>query len=124
MIVFFDQKFGNRKYPHLSFAILAILHLGLLRISPQHRYIVQTSLPSFSSFFLCCYLFLHFSVFRSCSFQSFFSCALLSLSSTFYLYPLSFFAHPLLSLSVLLCLSSTFFLAAFYLSPLTSLFII
>ena len=32
-------------------AILAILHLGLLRISPQHRYIVQTSIPSFSSFF-------------------------------------------------------------------------
>ena len=29
-------------------AILAILHLGVLRISPQHRYIVQTSIPSFS----------------------------------------------------------------------------
>ena len=31
------------------FAILVILHLGLLRISPQHRYIVQTSILLFSS---------------------------------------------------------------------------
>ena len=28
-----------------------ILHLSLLRISPQHRYIMQTSIPLFSSFF-------------------------------------------------------------------------
>ena len=32
-------------------AILAILYLGLLRISPQHRYIMQTSILPFSSFF-------------------------------------------------------------------------
>ena len=63
--------------------------------------------------------FLHFSLFRSYSFQSFFSCVLISLSSTFYLSPLCFFAYPLLSLFVFLCLSSTFFLAVFYLSPLT-----
>ena len=37
------------------FAILAILHLGLLRISAQHRYIVQTSNPLFSSFFVAIY---------------------------------------------------------------------
>ena len=62
--------------------------------------------------------FLHFSLFRSYSFQSFFSCVLLSLSSTFYLSPLSFFAYPLLSLSVfLVCLLLSFFLAAFYLTP-------
>ena len=34
-----------------TFAIFAILHLGLLKISPQHRYAVQTSISSFSSFF-------------------------------------------------------------------------
>ena len=62
---------------------------------------------------------LHFSLFRSYSFQSFFSCVLLSLSSTSYLSPLSFFAYPQLSLSFFLCLSSTFFVGAFYLSPLT-----
>ena len=40
--------------------------------------------------------FLHFSYFRSYSFQSFFSCVLISLSSTFYISP------------VFLCISSTF----------------
>ena len=89
-------------------------------------------LKSVVFFLLCCYLFskwnifLYFSLFRSCSFQFFFSCVLLSLSSTFFLSPLSFFAYPLLSFSfcLFLCLSSTFFLAAFYLSPWLSLFII
>ena len=33
-------------------AIFAILYLGLFRISPQQRYIVQTSDPPFSSFLL------------------------------------------------------------------------
>ena len=37
--------------PKPKFAIFAIFHLGLLRISLQHRYIVQTSVRSFSSFF-------------------------------------------------------------------------
>ena len=36
---------------YLFVVTLAILHLGLLRISPHHRYILHTSLPSFSSFF-------------------------------------------------------------------------
>ena len=67
--------------------------------------------------------FLHFSLFRSYSFQSFFSCVLLSLSSTFYLSPLSFFAYPLLSLSVfLVCLLLS--CSAFYLSPLALTFFV
>ena len=61
--------------------------------------------------------FLRFSLFRSYSFQYFFSFVLLSLSSTFYLSSLFFFAYPLLSFSVFLCLSSTFFLAALSLYP-------
>ena len=110
----------------MFFAIFAILYVSLFRISPQHRYIVKISPPSFSSFFplllsilLMKHIFLQFSLFRSYSIQSFFSCVLLSLSSPFYLFPLPFFAYPLLSLSVFLCVSSTFFLAAFYLFPMT-----
>ena len=62
------------------------------------------------------HIFLHFSLFRSYSFQSFFSCVLLSLSSTFYLSPLSFFAYPLLSLSVfLVCLLLSFLLPSIFL---------
>ena len=69
------------------------------------------------------HIFLHFSLFRSYSFQSFFSCVLLSLSSTFYLSPLSFFAYPLLSLSVfLVCLLLS--CSAFYLSPLALTFFV
>ena len=88
--------------------------------------------------------FLHFSLFRSYSFQSFFSCVLLSLSSTFYLSPLSFFAYPLLSLSPsvsffaclllsfssdfvyhLICLSASISFFAFYFpSWLSSTFIL
>ena len=99
-------------FTRYGFEILAFFHLSLLRISPQHRYIVQTSLLSFS--FLLSF-FLHFSLFTSYFFQSFFSSVLLSLSFTFYLPPLSFFAYPLLSLSVFLCLSAIFFLTAFFL---------
>ena len=62
--------------------------------------------------------FLHFSLFRSYSFQSFFSCVPLSLSSTFCLSHLYFFAYPLLSPSVFLaCLLLSFFIAAFCLTP-------
>ena len=60
--------------------------------------------------------FLHFSLFRSYSFQSFFLCVLLSLSSTFCYSPLSFFAYPLLSLSVfLVCLLLSFLLPSIFL---------
>ena len=53
------------------------------------------------------------------SFQSFFPCVLLSLSSTFYLSSLYVFLSISSTFSFCLCLSFTFFLAAFYLSPLT-----
>ena len=67
--------------------------------------------------------FLHFSLFRSYSFQYFFSCFLLPLSSTLYLSPLSFFAYPLLSLFVfLVCLLLS--CSAFYLSPLALTFFV
>ena len=36
--------------PWIVLVILVILHLCVLTISPQHRYIMQTSLPLFSSF--------------------------------------------------------------------------
>ena len=59
---------------------------------------------------------LYLSHFRSYSIQSFFSCVLLSLSSTFYLFPLSFFAYPLLSLPVfLVCLLLSFLLPSIFL---------
>ena len=84
-------------------------------------------IPSFSSFFplllsilLVKHTLLHLSFFRSYSFQSFFSCVLISLSSTFYPSPLSFFACQSSTFSFCFsCLCSTFFITAFYLSPLT-----
>ena len=106
--------------------ILSILHLGLLRISLQHRYIIQTSIPSFS--FLCCYLFSKWYIYF---FILFFSdpilfCLFLFLYTTFpVFYFLSFFSICLsisstlsFSFCLFVCLSSTFFLAVFYLSSL------
>ena len=88
--------------------VLVILHLGLLRISLQHRYIVQTSLPPFLPSFLFCYLFskcnIHFFIlFFSdptlfCLYFPVF-CFPCLLRNTFLL---SFFACPLLSLPVFL----------------------
>ena len=69
----------------------------------------ETYISSFQSFQI-----LFFSV-------SFFSCVLLSLSSTFYLSPVFLCISSNFSFffSLFLYLPSTFFLAAFYLSPLT-----
>ena len=93
--------------------ILAILHLGLLKISPQYRYIVQASIPSFSFFFplllsslsviilvfsnpilFCFFLFLYstFHVFYFLSFSSVFLC----ISSTFSFFFCLFFVCLLL----------------------------
>ena len=52
-----ESVFPRRVKHWKDLAILAILHLGLLRISPQHRYIVQTHFRRFLPSFLCCYLF-------------------------------------------------------------------
>ena len=84
----------------------------------------------FLPFFLCSYLFSSWNIYF---FISIFSdlilfCFFLFLSSTFYHSPLSFFAYPVLSVSpavsFFLCLSSTYFLAVFYFSPLTFFFIL
>ena len=114
------------------------LHLGLLRISPQHRYFVQTSVPSFfPSFLLLFYLFSKWNIyffilvfsdptlfclllFQSSTFPhlSFSFCLFLSLSpasflDVFYLTPLTFFVYSLLSLSgsvsFFVCLLLSFF---------------
>ena len=116
-----DKTAWKWKGSGISDAILAILHLGLLRISPQHRYIVETSFRSFSSFFPLLLLFskcyIHFFIlFFSdptlfcLSFPVFcFPCLLLS---TFLL---SFFACPLLSLYVFVCLLLSFLLPSIFL---------
>ena len=92
------------------FAILAILHLGLLRISAQHRYIVQTSNPLFSSFFVAIY----------------------SLNETYFF--ISVFSDPVLfsfsfPVFYLPCLQLSFFLLClslhilYFLSPSVSFFV-
>ena len=86
--------------------------------------------PQFRRFlpsFLCCYLFskwnIYFSilVFSDPILFSLFSCVLFSLSFNFYIFPLSYFAYSLLSLSPSALFVFCFFHAAFHLSPLTIL---
>ena len=119
----------NKKRPATFYfsAILAILRLGLLRTSPQHRYIVQTSILSFSYFavvyslneaYIFFILVFSYSIlsclsFSVCYFPSVFLCisSNFSFSFCFSLCLLLYFlpVFYLLSFSSdFLCLSSTF----------------
>ena len=111
--------------------ILAILHLNLWRISPEHIYILCK--PQFCQFFFPFFVVIYYQNKTCISFILVFSypvffCLFLCLFSTFpvsLLSPLSFFLYPVLYLShcLFLCLSSTIFLASLLLSFFTCLLI-
>ena len=108
------------------FEILEILHLRLLRISPQHRYIVQPQFRRFlPSFFVVFYSPNEIYISLVWSFQILFFFVTFFFAfcfhSSIFLFCFSlhiiFFLHIIYC--ILLCLSSTFFLAVFCLTPLT-----
>ena len=117
-----------------DFVIFVIFYLVFWRISPQCRHIVQTWLPLISSFFLCCYLFSLYCQLSILWNIYFFILAFsdpilfslfLFLCSTFRVFYFLSFSSVFLCISSTstfsfsISVSSTFFHAAFYLSPLT-----